>query len=278
MSYIIYYYQTFDGLNKLLSKDNIPVTHIHLSSIHFGRDYKNTPYIHLNDDPPDNYIYNSLWSELEQAVKRGIKVVLMVGGAGGAYDVLFSEYQTYKNLLFETIDKHRDIISGIDLDIEEFVDINNVIMLIKDIKKKYSSNFSISMAPVQESIENDCIGLGGFSYKQLYKSEVGDFIDYFCVQFYTNFGETSYDTCIENGYPPKKIVMGMLSGMNYDDNRVVVFNLAQKYKENFGGVFCWEYYNAPPRGSSDPSYWAYDMFNQINKKIILGGLFNYLFK
>ena len=35
MPKIIYYYQTFNDLNKILYP-NTPVTHIHLSAIHFG--------------------------------------------------------------------------------------------------------------------------------------------------------------------------------------------------------------------------------------------------
>lgn len=277
MTKIIYYYQTFIGLNDLFSKATIPVTHIHLSSIHFGKDYKNNSYIHLNDYSPDDYRYNELWEDLEKAIEKNIKIVLMIGGAGGAYDALFLNYSLYKSLLFEIIDKYRHIISGVDLDIEEFVDINNVRMFIKDLKSKYGADFSISMAPVQQSMETDCIGLGGFSYKKLYESDVGDLIDYFCVQFYTNFGEIAYDNCVENGYPPEKIIMGMISDIDYSDSRVVVHTLAQKYKNKFGGVYCWEYYNAPPYGRKNPAYWAMDIYNQIYKKYIIGGIFKRFF-
>jgi hypothetical protein len=37
MKRIIYYYQTFTDLSPILKPDT-PVTHIHLSSIHFGLD------------------------------------------------------------------------------------------------------------------------------------------------------------------------------------------------------------------------------------------------
>ena len=87
-----YYYQTFVGLDDLFSKENIPVTHIHLSSIHFGVDYLNKPYIHLNDYPPDNYRFNEVWDDLKKAVKKNINVVVMIGGAGGGYSTLFSKY------------------------------------------------------------------------------------------------------------------------------------------------------------------------------------------
>jgi hypothetical protein len=264
MSKIIYYYQTFIGLDDLLSKSTNVVTHIHLSSIHFGTD-QNKPYIHLNDYSPDNHRFDSVWSDLEKCVSKDIKVVLMIGGAGGGYSSLFSDYDTYKDLLFNTIKQYNHIISGVDLDIEEFVDYDNVIQLIKDIKTEFGNDFSISMAPLQQSIETDSIGMGGFSYKKLYKSEVGKYIDYFCVQFYSCFSEMNFDNCVNNGYSPEMIVMGMLTGMDYDNIKHEVADTSKKYKEQFGGVFVWEYYDAPPKGSINPAYWSIDMYNQLFK-------------
>ena len=54
---IIYYYQTFVGLDDILNNINSKVTHIHLSSFHFGTDINNNPYLHLNDFKPDNSKY-----------------------------------------------------------------------------------------------------------------------------------------------------------------------------------------------------------------------------
>ena len=53
MTKIIYYYQTFTGLTDILKGDSINVTHIHLSSIHFGSNDDGSPYIHLNDNNPN---------------------------------------------------------------------------------------------------------------------------------------------------------------------------------------------------------------------------------
>ena len=50
---IIIYYQTFCSLDKILNRNSSKnITHIHLSSIHFGIDDKNNKYIHLNDFSP----------------------------------------------------------------------------------------------------------------------------------------------------------------------------------------------------------------------------------
>ena len=87
---------------------------------------------------------------------------------------------------------------------------------------------------------------------------MGGLIDYFCVQFYINFGENAYENCIENGYPPEKIIMGMESGQFTKDTfqkaLQEVHNTLSLYP-SMGGVFDWEYLNAPP-DDKDPSKWA----------------------
>ena len=103
MHRIIYYYQTFIPLSILLFFS--PVTHIHLSSIHFGKNNDGSPYIHLNNYPPDNHIFDNMWLGMNLANQTGIKNILMVGGEGGAYEVLFSDFETYYGLLYDTIKK-----------------------------------------------------------------------------------------------------------------------------------------------------------------------------
>ena len=155
MNKIIYYYQTFTTLKPILYQ-NTPVTHIHLSSIHFGLN-KNLPYIHLNDYDTKNKIFDNVWKELKIANNLGIKIVLMIGGAGGAYNTLFSDFKTYYKLLKDVLDTY-PVISGVDLDIEEYVSIDNVKMLINRIKSDFPK-FIISMAPIQSSLQNDYPGL-----------------------------------------------------------------------------------------------------------------------
>ena len=79
------------------------VTHIHLSSIHFGINNDGSYYIHLNDYPPNDPRFNVVWEQLKEASDLGIKIVLMVGGAGGGFTQLFSNYQEYYKLLKKTV-------------------------------------------------------------------------------------------------------------------------------------------------------------------------------
>ena len=239
MTRIIYYYQTFTSLQPILYK-NTPITHIHLSSIHFGKNPDKSHYIHLNDYEPYNQTFDTVWDELLEAGKYNITTILMVGGAGGAFQHLFSDYQVYYSLLKELISKKK-IIKGIDLDVEEYVDIENIKMLINDIKKDFGDDFIITMAPIQSSLQTDYPGMGGFIYKDLYNSPDGKLIDYFNVQFYEDYSENAYTQVIENNYPSNKIVMGMISGEEFENELKKTY---QKYGNNFGGVFIWEYSNS----------------------------------
>ena len=112
---IIFYYQTFTTLQPLLKKDTL-VTHIHLSSTHFGYDIDNKPYIHLNDDLPTANKFIHVWKELEEANRLGINVILMLGGAGGAFNKLLSNFNVFYLLLVDTI-KTYPFIKGIDFSI-----------------------------------------------------------------------------------------------------------------------------------------------------------------
>jgi chitinase len=257
---IIYYYQTFVGLKNILNSNN-KVTHIHLSSIHFGTDENNAPYIHLNDLSPYDAKFDSVWEDLKAAKELGIKIILMVGGAGGAFQELFSNFNTNYSLLKELVLNKKDLIDGIDLDIEEEVNITDVEYLIKQLKNDFSKEFIISMAPIQYSIENDVDGMGGFVYKKLYL-KVGSMIDYFNVQCYDDYSIDAYSKMIKNGYPEDKIVMGSISSQDLNSNLEVIKNITQKYNK-IGGVFNWEYYDSPP-DPTNHGEWSQLMYNVLN--------------
>ena len=261
-SKVIYYYQSFVGLDELLTHiEDVDV--IIVSSIHFDN-VKGKKQIYLNDNVPDDHLFDELWLQTKKASVQGCKIMMMMGGAGGAYQSLFSDFETYYPLLVKMI-KDRPWIQGIDLDIEEEVTLSNVQMLIMRIVKDFGKEFTITMAPVSPSLQHDGSSMAGFSYKTLYQSEEGKYIHWFNTQCYYSFSKNTYDLIVKNGYPPEKIVMGMESGQfNKESFPGAIHEIIKIKKEypTFGGVYDWEYLNAPP-DTSDPSQWA-----KLMKKIL----------
>jgi hypothetical protein len=256
---VLFFYQTFYTDNgEFISLDPIisanTVTDIHLSSIHFGIEADGQPYIHLNDFYPENTKFDAVWDTINKAAAAGIKISLMIGGAGGGFATLFQHYQVCYGLLKDMLIK-QSVISGIDIDIEETVILSDVQKLIRDLKKDFPQ-LVISMAPLQSSLANDVPGMGGFVYRDLLNSPEGAAIDYFNGQFYGCSTTSAYKAVIENGYPATKVVMGITSGTDITNT----VKLLKKEYPNFGGVYCWEYFNAVP----SPQDWAAKMSSIIN--------------
>ena len=251
----IYYYQSFCGLDKIM-KDSQNVDNIILSSFHFGKDNNNKSYIHLNDNCPEDEKFNLVWEQLTKLYYDGVMVTLMIGGAGGGFSELFSDFETYYNLLKNTIQKH-NFLSGVDLDIEEGVKLNDVKNLINRLVDDFGEDFIITMAPVANSLINNTPGMGNFNYNELYKSLEGRHINWFNVQCYGCYNFETYDSIIKNGYPESKIIFGMISGdfiNNFPDALKEIQKVKNKYPK-FLGADVWEYINAPPN-TDDPSMWA----------------------
>ena len=207
---ICYYYQTFIGLEGVLQNPGI-VDVINVSAIHFGRKSgSNRPYINLNDHEPDDPIFDQMWKETAQAHQQGTNIHLMLGGAGTAYQVLFSNFNLFYPLLKNTI-KLRSWITGIDLDIEEPVTLENTKMLIKQLRQDFGKEFKITMAPLSSSLISNGSGMSSFSYKELFNSSEGDEISWFNVQAYGDFSINCFDQMVQNGYPASKLVYGMES-------------------------------------------------------------------
>jgi len=249
----IYYYQTFCGLDKLFSHVQ-DIDTIIVSSIHFGS-FKNDPYIHLNNYDPESPKFDEVWKEINLLHSKGVQILLMVGGAGGAYGNLFKDFDIYYPLLFKLLRKY-NFISGIDLDIEEEADIKDVKKLMNQLIKDFGEDFTLTMAPVADSLMTDGQGMGGFSYKELYNSEEGKYIKWFNTQCYNSYTLETYDSIIKNGYPPEKVVFGMLSG-DYDDFNTSLNEIKKvvtKYPK-MNGAMIWEYITSPP-DKNDPSQWC----------------------
>ena len=128
--------------------------------------------------------------------------MLMIGGAGGAYGTWFENEEIYKKglELLNTVIIKYPFIKGIDLDIEENVNLSCVQRVIRDLKTIYGTQFIITMAPVCNSLMYNYPGLGGFIYKDLINTEEGKLIDWFNGQFYFQYSKDMFVQCVKNGY------------------------------------------------------------------------------
>ena len=130
------------------------------------------------------------------------------------------------------------------------------------------------MAPVADALINDSAsGFSSINYKDLFESELGEHISWFNVQAYGCFNFDTYDKIIKNGYPPEKIVLGMIAGDFLDDNfhvaLDVIKNIVDKYP-NMNGCDVWELCNSPP-DINDSGQWAKLIKNiNYNKRPFLG--------
>lgn len=189
---------------------------------------------------------------------------------------------------------------------EEHTSIDTMRRLIKRLKQDFGADFIITLAPVypallahhrrfmgisrrilnpQDFPTPDPImnalckakgihskrNLSGFNHFDLEASDVGSMIGWYNVQLYCGWGDPSrpgvYETLIETGWKPEKIVMGVVtsprSGGGYiEPGRLfpAIEVLANKYGNKFGGVMGWEYWNAGMYGLSPntegPWVWA----------------------
>ena len=114
------------------------------------------------------------------------------------------------------------------------------------------------MAPVVGAMVSNSPGMGGFSYKTLLDTMEGRRINWFNVQCYGEYNEEVYKNIIDNGYPPEKIILGML-GDNYNSNNFpLVLKEIKEIKKNYnnmGGVMMWEYGDT----QIDPIQWGKDI-------------------
>lgn len=264
---VIYYYQTLTNLSPVLNNLD-PNTHkpfatdIILASFHLGHMSDGT-LIHLNNFPPDDPVFNTPWQQLGELQSLGTSIHMMVGGAAqGSYAALFGDFNTFYPILQQTIQRHN--INGIDLDVEESVSLGNIEMLIKRLRSDFGGGFIITLAPVATDVSGGG-GLSGFNYAQLFH-DVGPEINWFNVQFYSGFGSLSstadYDNAVSHGFPANKLVAGMLGSPNDGGGFVSISTVANTVKQlvaqhpDFGGVDCWEYFDAQPGGQSNPQEWS----------------------
>ena len=196
-----------------------------------------------------------MWSDIDTCHKLGIRIHLLLGGAGGAFTDLFENFDVYYGKLYDFI-KLKPIISGINLDVEETVSLSNIEMLITKLKTDFGNTFELSMTPLAGSLISNDPGMGGFSYKDLY-NKCGNNIDYLNIQCYDEFSLDILENMIKNKYPIDKLVMCHIFGQDMNSIILELLRIKNAYGDkSFAGVSIWEYYMAPPAAPSQPQIWC----------------------
>jgi len=256
MTTVYYYAQTFEtdpkthlptasSLAPLFADATLQRTDtlvVYLASLHFGATAdEHAPYLHLNDT--DVNALDIFFADVQHQcglANCAVDIRVMLGGAGGAYTTLYSNYDVYYNLLKAFLLKY-PFIRGIDLDVEETLDdeqdkaLAKIQTLVRMLHADFGScgcspgrsavgtppqpppappprqSFAITLAPVGYSLTSQTsLGMGGFSYYDLYSSEEGSYISHFNVQAYGCYDFGTFQEMLRTGYAADRLVMGML--------------------------------------------------------------------
>lgn len=244
------------------------ITHIILAAIHIN---EQPSALTLNDHPPSDPRFHTLWSEVAWLQASGIKVLGMLGGAAkGSFARLDGDdlprFEAYYCPLRDMIRTHR--LDGLDLDIEEATSLHGAIRLIDRLRADFGKDFLITLAPVATALLVGQPHLSGpdFDYHVLEVMR-GHEIAWYNVQFYNGWGDASstfwYEAMMKTGWKAAKIVLGVLTNpSNGGSGYVEVPQLASVLRTlrsrhaDFGGVMGWEYFNALPGGIERPWDWA----------------------
>ena len=275
---IVCYYQTHyhnGNFVSILPLLETGVTHVIVAAIHIN----SRESITLNDEKYDHSMNKPLWAELRMVQRAGIKVLGMLGGAHqGSFMRLDGEeddFEAHYQLLHQMV-KYTGL-DGLDLDVEEAMSLPSVIRLINRLKRDFGRGFLITLAPVAPAMRGQ-ENLSGFDYEALNKASAIE-ISWYNTQFYCGWGcmksTTDYDRIISRGWPPNKIVVGLVTnpancaGWVEDEPLVKTLTTLKRKYPHFGGVMGWEYYNSMTEesGEGKPWVWAQWMTRVLQQNI-----------
>ena len=265
-------------------------THLIVAAVHIN-DLNSTSVITLNDTPPDDPVYDRVWGDVATMQAAGVKVLALIGGAqpGGCFWRLSKnkgEFDNYYPALKEFLTKHS--FDGVDLDVEDVstdhshipYDLDDMVYLIDRLKADFGHQYIITQAPVADALDPqgedpDSGGMSGFNYFDL-EAQRGHAIAFYNAQFYEGWGvfdeEDGIDSymSVASAFPSHKVVAstptnpgnvrnGFVNISTITDQ--VLPSLLPQLKDvgGFGGIAGWEYFNALPGGTAEPSLWAKTM-------------------
>ncbi|KJR86227.1 chitinase [Sporothrix schenckii 1099-18] len=284
---VIYFQTTHDASGRpisllpLITEKGIALTHLIVCSFHVGAD---GAALLLNDYPPSDARFQTLWREVQTLQAAGVRVMGMVGGAAAgsfAADTLDSTdsatFEAAYGPLHDAIAAYG--LQGMDLDVEQSMSQAGITRLVERLAHDFGDRFEVTLAPVASALLPGGGGpnLSGFSYAALAStiaaSPAGR-IAFYNAQFYNGFGSLAtpddYEAIATNNgvFTPQNVLLGQITspaeGGDYvapGTLKTTVAALRAHYGTGspLGGVMGWEYFDSEPGGSSAPWEWAQDM-------------------
>ena len=271
---VIYFQTTHDSNNNpismlpLINEKHIALTHLIVCSFHVNAN----SVIHLNDYPPDDPHFDTLWAEAAVVQASGVRVMGMVGGAAaGSFSTQTLDsknstaFELYYGQLHNLIVKYG--LQGMDLDVEQSMSQSGIRRLVARLYKDFGPDFEVTLAPVASALDGSA-NLSGFDYTAL-EAAAGRDIAFYNAQFYNGFGSmetpTAYENVISFGWNPTKIVVGQITNPDagsqyvpFDVLNQTIRTLQSEYGQ-IGGIMGWEYFNSEPGGTAEPWEWAQEM-------------------
>lgn len=268
---VVYFQTTHDQNNNpismlpLVKEKGIALTHLIVSALHVNEKGE----VHLNDYPPGDAHFYTLWNETEVMKRAGVIVMGMVGGAApGSFgratlDGPDETFGHYYDQLRTVIEQHG--LEGLDIDVEEPMSRAGIARLVRRLRSDFGPAFVVSLAPVASALLPDGPNLSGFSYRELERDAPGA-VDFYNAQFYSGFGSMAsprdYEGAVAAGWAPARVVAGQLTspanGHGYvsDAQLNATVRALRARHGQIGGVMGWEYFNGEPGGEAEPWRWA----------------------
>jgi hypothetical protein len=243
----------------------------------------------LNDHVPSHRRNDTLWREVKEVQRRGVKVMGLLGGAAkGTYKILDvrdaerhndgkvdADFERHYAVLKSFV--HERKLDGLDLDVEEEMSLQGILRLIDRLHSDFDhtrpEGFVITLAPVAAALLYPHVpqaNLSGFSYEDLEvlrgPASAKPSIEWYNAQFYCGWGDMHttlmYDAIVARGWSPERFTVGLVTspenGVGFVERGVLGLNLVwlRRRYETFGGVMGWEYFNSSPGGREEPWRWA----------------------
>lgn len=190
---VIYFQTTHDAdgnpisMLPLVTEQNIALTHLIVCSLHINPGGE----IHLNDYPPGDPHFSTLWNETAVMQGAGVRVMGMVGGAAsGSFAAATLDsaddatFEYYYGQLHDVVVRYG--LQGVDLDVEESMSQSGITRLVRRLYGDFGHEFTITLAPVASALYSGG-NLSGFEYGELETATVAasglEMIDFYNAQF-----------------------------------------------------------------------------------------------